>query len=182
MSGRELFRRLVHTGLGAGAFLLPVLGWEVVGALALAAIPFNLWLLRDVPLLCRLQRAGGSGNRALVFYPLAVLILVLAFRDDHAPIQAGWLALAVGDGLAPVLSNVMVRMPWPWNRRKSAAGAVAAFALATLAMMPLMPWPVAAAAGCAGLAAESLPAPIEDNLSVPAASSLAAWLVMVAWT
>jgi dolichol kinase len=41
-------------------------------------------------------------------------------------------------------------------------------------MLPALPWPGALAASAAGMLAESLPPPLDDNLTVPFAAALGA--------
>ena len=179
VSNRELLRRGVHIALGVGAFLLPVLGWKIVAILSASAVPVNAWLLGRLPLGRLLLREGAdAGTRGLVLYPLVVFALCVVFRERHAPIQAGWLALAVGDGCAPLLARRLPHRAWPWNRLKSIWSSGAAFVLAAGTMVPLIGlWPAvaSASAGCLG---ESLPAPSDDNLTTPVLAAAACWTTL----
>lgn len=177
MTAREGWRRAVHVALGGGAWLLPVLGWEVVAGLCAAATAFNALLLHRLPITRGLVRPDGGGRVGLVLYPLVLLALVLVFRDRHVPTQAAWLALAVGDGLAPVMGAFMKRPRWPWNVRKSVPATATAFALAAALLTTLTGAALAFPAMAVGAVAESLPGPLDDNLTVPVAAAVAAALV-----
>jgi uncharacterized protein (TIGR00297 family) len=188
----EAARRVVHVGCVGFALLLRWLTWPQAALLALGAFAFN-WQL--------LPRVGGRGmwrptdvERGYPFgilaYPLAVLALVLLFRDQLWMAAAGWGILAVGDGMASLLGQVAGKPPLPWNARKSWAGflsfvvfgaAAAAFLGAFAAHQPLAPdaahWPrtilVAAALALVCALVESLPSTLDDNVTVPIAVALA---------
>ncbi len=170
-----LARRVVHIAVGGGAFLLPLLAWQTSLCICMAAALFNLFVLSRRPWLAR---ADGRGAVGLTAYPLVIALLLLLFRDDYAPVQAAWVAMAVGDGLAPLLA---VRgTEWAWNTRKSWVGSGAAFCVCALVLLALLPPPLALAAAAAGCIAESLPLPWDDNLSVPLAAASA--LCVVRWS
>jgi dolichol kinase len=177
MTAREGARRAVHLALGAGAWLLPVLGWEVVAWLSGFGCVFNLLLLHRLPLTRELVREGGGGRLGLILYPVVVLALVLVFRDQYVPIQAGWLALAVGDGLAPVFGALFSRPRWPWNASKTVPATAAAFAIAAALLTTLTDATLAFSAMGVGALAESLPGPVDDNLTVPMVTAAAVFLM-----
>jgi dolichol kinase len=168
MTSREWARRSVHVGLGALAWVVPLVPWSLVAATAALATLANAFLLPRVSLGKWLLRPGAdSGHRGLVTYPLAIAILSLLAREDHEFVQAGWIALAFGDGLAPIFALLASRPKWPWNARKSVGATVLAFGVAgLLAATVLSPREAACACGLAALM-ESLPRPVEDNLAVP---------------
>ncbi len=168
----------MHVALGSGAWMLPVLGWPAVAGLCAFGLLFNLFLLHRLPWTRELQRPGDGGGRSgLVLYPLVLLALVLVFRTDHAPVQAGWVALALGDGLAPLAGTLLPGPKWPWNRSKSVAGTAAAFTVAWAALSTLIcPWE-AAVCMAAGALADSAPGVVDDNLSIPVAAATAAALL-----
>ena len=187
----ELARRAVHVGCVAFAFLLRFLTWPQAALLALAAFVFN-WQV--------LPRVGGRGMWrgpdvargypvGILAYPLAVLGLVLLFRDRLWMAAAGWGILAVGDGMASLVGQTAGGPRLPWNPRKGWAGfaafvafgaAAAAFLAAWTARLPLDPsaahWPrtlgVAFALALACALVESLPTTLDDNVTVPIAVAL----------
>jgi uncharacterized protein (TIGR00297 family) len=183
--GVEGRRKVVHIGMAAFAFLLPVLGWKGSAAAALLALAFNLLVLPRVAggALSRDSDAGRRVPVGIVLYPVTVLALILLFRDHLEIAAAGWGFLALGDGFATLVGRAAESAPLPWNPRKSAAG-TAAYVIwggagATLLYRvasgrALEPAEIAAiaAAAAAGAALESLPSEIDDNLLPPLGASL----------
>jgi uncharacterized protein (TIGR00297 family) len=187
----ELARRVVHVGCVAFALLLRFLSWPQAALLALAAFAFN-WQI--------LPRIGGRGMWrgpdvargypvGILAYPLAVLGLVLLFRDRLWMAAAGWGILAVGDGMASLVGQAAGGKRLPWNPRKGWAGFAAFVAFGTVAAallaawtarLPFDPsaahWPrtlgVAFALALACALVESLPTTLDDNVTVPLAVAL----------
>lgn len=157
-------------GLGGLAYLVPFVDLRLTLAVALLATLGNLWVLPRLPRGLRLEREGGERGRVgLVLYPAVLAFLAAAawvFPDRRLAVAAAWLAMAVGDGLAPVVARHLRGPAFPWNRAKRLGPTAVAYGLAALAVWPLIPWPLALASmGLAGLS-ESLPR-VNDNLSVP---------------
>ena len=187
----ELARRVVHVGCVAFALLLRWLTWWQGAILALGAFLFN-WLV--------LPRVGGRGMWrgadvargypfGILAYPLAVLGLVLLFRDRLWMAAAGWGILAVGDGMASLVGQAAGGRHLPWNARKGWVGfasfvafgtAAAAFLSAWVVRSSLDPdaphWPrtlgVAFALALVCAVVESLPTTLDDNVTVPLAVAL----------
>ena len=187
----ELARRLVHIGCVAFALLLRWLTWGQAALFALGAFLFNSLVL---------PRVGGKGMwrrtdqdrgypLGILAYPLAVLALVLLFRDRLWMAAAGWGILAVGDGMASLVGQGVGGPRLPWNPRKSWAGfaafvaggaLAAAFLSAWVSRASLDPgashWPrtigVACALALACALVESLPTTLDDNVTVPLAVAL----------
>lgn len=187
----EAARRAVHVGCVGFALLLRWLTWPQAALLALCAFAFN-WLV--------LPRVGGRGMWrssdvargypvGILAYPLAVLALVLLFRERPWMAAAGWGILAVGDGMASLLGQALGGPRLPWNERKGWVGflsfvvfgaAAAAFLWAFTARLPLAVdaahWPrtlgVSLALALAGALVESLPSTLDDNVTVPLAVAL----------
>jgi len=187
----EAARRAVHVGCVAFALLLRWLTWPQAALLALCAFAFN-WLV--------LPRVGGRGMWrssdvargypvGILAYPLAVLALVLLFRERPWMAAAGWGILAVGDGMASLVGQALGGPRLPWNERKGWVGflsfvvfgaAAAAFLWAFTARLPLAAdaahWPrtlgVSLALALAGALVESLPSTLDDNVTVPLAVAL----------
>lgn len=187
----ELARRVVHVGCVAFALLLRFLSWPQAAAFAISAFVFN-WQV--------LPRVGGRGMWrgadvargypvGILAYPLAVLGLVLVFRDRLHLAAAGWGILAVGDGMASLVGQAVGGPRLPWNPRKGWAGfaafvafgaSAAALLWAWVARLPLDPgaahWPrtlgVALALAVACALVESVPTTLDDNVTVPLAAAL----------
>src|SRR3982751_6934757 len=119
-------RQAVHVAMGALALLLRYISaWQAL-ILAGGAVAFNLYALPR--LAGTLYRPGEVRRRFLsgiVMYPVAVLLLILAFPDRRAILAAGWGVLAFGDGMATLVGRHVASSPIPWNREKSVAGSCA---------------------------------------------------------
>lgn len=188
----ELARRAIHIGMVGFALLLRWLTWWQAALCAVLAFVFNWQVLPRVGGR-RLWRRGDVGRGypvGILAYPLAVLGLVLLFRDRLWMAAAGWGILAVGDGTASLVGQAIGGPRLPWNAGKTwsgflafvALGAAAAAVLAAwVAGWPLDPgadhWPrtlgVALAVALAGAIVESLPTTLDDNVTVPLAVALA---------
>jgi len=195
----EVARRIVHVACAAFALLLRFLSWPQAALMATLAFLFNwqvlprlfgrgMWRQSDV------ARGYPVG---ILAYPLAVLGLILVFRDRLWMAAAGWGILAVGDGMAGLVGQAMGGPRLPWNARKGWAGLVAfvlfgapaaAFLGAWAAGFSLaweaVHWPrtMAVALALALLCAlvESLPTTLDDNVTVPLATALALPLLAAA--
>jgi uncharacterized protein (TIGR00297 family) len=188
----ETRRQIIHVAMVAFALLLRVLTWWQAALCAVAALAFNALVLPRL--------AGTSLSRpvdkargyvlGILLYPLAVLVLILAFpaRPDIA--AAAWGILACGDGAATLIGRAWGRHALPWHPGKSVEG-TAAFVMAAAPAGVLLAWwtapavtppptlwfvvgaPVVAAL-CAALA-ETLPIELDDNITVPAVAASVLW-------
>lgn len=194
MDGRphsEDARKLVHIGFGVCAFFLRDLPWWGAALIALTALVFNVFAMPRVgAVIYRPADRSRAFAQGVVFYPLAVLLLILLFprRPDIA--AAAWGILALGDGMSCVVGRRFGRRRIPWNREKSISGSAALFlcggaagaALAwwcrpALAVPPPMWFSLAAPFAAALVAAlvETIPIRLDDNLSVPGSAVLVLW-------
>jgi hypothetical protein len=83
-------RKIVHIATGAFALLLYYLTWWQSALLALLAVAFNVLVL---PALApRLYRPAERGRRTggIVLYPVAVLALIVVFRERLDFAAAAW--------------------------------------------------------------------------------------------
>jgi len=179
----ETARQLVHMSMGAFALLLRYIAWWQGVALAGGALLFNIFVLpRVAP---ALYRPGDHARNlhGIVYYPTAVLLLLLAFPRRPDIVAAAWGILAAGDGIATLAGRAIGGPRWPWNREKTVSGTVA-FALFGAAAGVFLAWwcrpaampppsplfPFVAPIVAAVLAAlvETIPVRLDDNLSVAA--------------
>ncbi len=180
----EAARKLIHIAAGGFAFLLRDLTWAQAIALGAAACVFNAAVL---------PRIGGKGlwrgselargaAPGILFYPLAVLGVVLLFPDEPWIAAAVWGILAFGDGTASLLGQALGGAKLPWNERKSWSGFLAFIVFGTLGSACLAAWtqrlPLVDAwhtglgvlmllvvVACALV--ETLPTTLDDNITVP---------------
>jgi dolichol kinase len=175
--------------MGGFALLLRWLPWRQTVALAAAALVFNLFVLPRLRL--NLYRPGDRerGVHGIIWYPLAVLLLLVTFprRPDIA--AAAWGILAIGDGIATLAGRAIGGPRWPWNREKTLGGS-AAFAIGgaaagiflawwcrpAVAPPPALAFTIAApiVAAIAAALVETIPVRLDDNLSV-AATACSGW-------
>ncbi len=187
MTRSEVPRQLVHIGVGAIALSLKFLTWPQAAAMAITAILFNLFVLPR--LTDRVFRPGDRDrlwSTGIVLYPLAVLGLILVFRERLDLAAAAWGILAAGDGMATLVGTTVRSPRLPWNREKSVAGVLAFVGAGAVAAVGLLVWtsgePLstavivtgAVAAVVAGFA-ETIPITLDDNLTVPLAAGAALW-------
>lgn len=185
----ETKRKIVHIAAGGFALLLRWMTWPEAAAMALAAFLFNWQVLPRLGgrALWRDLEHGRGYPAGILLYPLSVLALVLAFRHELWMAAAVWGVLAGGDGMASLAGQRLGGPRLPWNARKSWVGFVAfivfgAAAAAVLTVWTLRlpasalgaPWIVAGSLLLALVCAvvESLPTPLDDNLTVPIAGAL----------
>lgn len=187
----EVSRQVVHIGMGGFALLLRWLSWGQALALAAAALGFNVLVL---PHLARaIYRPGDREHAAhgIVFYPIAVLLLIAAFPGRPDIAAAAWGILAAGDGVATLAGRTIGGTRWPWSPEKTVAGTLAFVVAGAIAGCGLAWWCRPAAAGAApvlfaflappaaALAAgfvETIPVRLDDNLSVAASAGAALWI------
>lgn len=183
----EVPRQLVHVGVGAIALSLKFLTWPQAAAMAVAAILFNLFVLPR--LTDRVFRPGDRDRlwaTGIVLYPLAVLGLILVFRERLDLAAAAWGILAAGDGMATLIGTTVRSPRLPWNHEKSMAGLVVFVTAGALAAIGLLVWttgePLTTAMVVTGLVAavvagfaETVPIALDDNLTVPLAAGAALW-------
>lgn len=188
----ETARQIVHIAMVGFALLLRVLAWPQAAALAGTALVFNMLVLPRVGGR-RLYRPADEARGyplGIVLYPLAVLLLILVFRERPDIVAVAWAMLAVGDGCATLAGRRIGGRSLPWNRGKTVAGLVAFVVAGGLAGAGLAAWTAPAATPPPGqlfvlwapLAAaltaalvETIPVRLDDNLSVPAAAALTLW-------
>lgn len=165
-------------------WILPAIG----GALLFWVIFFSPRLLPGTYRPAEIQAGYSPGKIA---YAAMVLVLLLLFRGRLFVAAGAWAVMAFGDGAATLAGRRWGGAPVPWNRKKTLAGSLAfvlAGALACAALLKWVNYPLGdftvafclmaglLAAG-AGALVESLPLPVDDNVSVPvtAAAVLAAF-------
>lgn len=185
----EVARQLVHVSMGGFALLLRWITWPQALGLAGGALLFNLFLLPHVA--ARLYRPGDRARslHGIIYYPLAVLILLLLFPGRLDIVAAAWGILAAGDGVATLAGRAIGGARWPWNPDKTVAGTIAFIVAGAAAGTALALWcrPVATVpqafamfvvpvAAIAAAFVETIPIKLDDNLSVALSAGGVLWL------
>lgn len=175
--------------MGGFAVLLRWISWPQALALAAVALAFNLVVLPRVG--ARLYRPGDHARNlhGIVYYPLAVLLLLLLFPRRLDIVAGAWGILAAGDGIATLAGRAIGGARWPWNPDKTVAGTLAFVLAGGAAGMALALWcrpavvPVLFAivgvpiAVVAAAFVETVPIKLDDNLSVALSAGGALWVV-----
>ncbi len=190
MTGFSEYRRQsLHVTMASFALLLRVLTWWQAALCAVAAFLFNLLVLPRIGG-AALNRPGDAARGyplGILFYPLSVLLLILAFPRRLDIVAAAWGILAFGDGAATIVGTRFRSRALPWNPDKSVGGSLAFVVAGGLAGAGLCLWtrpaisplpPLAFALGAPALAAvaaagvESMRIRLDDNISVPIAAAI----------
>jgi uncharacterized protein (TIGR00297 family) len=179
------------------AFLLRFLTWPQAAALAVTALLFNALVLPHAGgrAIFRPEDVHRGVPTGILFYPLAVLLLILVFRARLDIVAAAWAILALGDGAATLVGRRFGRTRIPWNPDKTWEGTLAFVICASAGAMllcwltqpnvdsPQSPWFVFGAPFVAALVAalvETVPVRLDDNLSVPFAAGATLWVASLA--
>src|SRR5437763_14308892 len=120
----EWLRKALHIAFGLFALTLRFLPWPVAAGVAAVAVISN-WLVLHRIVGRRVARHERGYDAGIVLYPLAVLVLIVVFRDRLAIAGAAWGIMAFGDGFA-TLAGKNIRGPrLPWNETKTWSGLLA---------------------------------------------------------
>ncbi|HSK11170.1 MAG TPA: DUF92 domain-containing protein [Vicinamibacterales bacterium] len=185
----ETRRQVVHMLMALFALLLRFLAWWQAALCALAAFLFNLVVLPrlgGISLYRPDDRARGY-PLGILFYPLSILLLILAFPRRPDIVAASWGILAVGDAAATLVGRRVGGRRLRWNPEKTVAGSAALVVAGGAAGILLAAWtrpavsplpPIAfvlvapVLAALAAAVVESLPVRLDDNISVPIAAAI----------
>jgi uncharacterized protein (TIGR00297 family) len=189
----ETKRQIVHITMVGWAFLLRILTWPQAAALAFTALLFNAFVLPRVGgrAIFRPEDVRKGIPTGILYYPIAVLLLILCFRSRLDIAAGAWAILAVGDGMATLVGRRLGGARLPWNHDKTWAGTTAFATTGGAAGIllcwwtqpnvatPVATWFIFAAPILAAVVAalvETIPVRLDDNLSVPFAAGTTMWL------
>jgi len=180
LSSNEVIRETIH----AGGFFVPM----VAVHFGVYAVAFLLLLItftylaselarvegRNVPLISSITlRATTYSERyefatTPMFLALGVMLSLLLFPT---PISYASIAIVcLGDSAASIFGKFFGKTPIPFNKGKNMEGSIAGFVFAVFGAAFFL-HPAKALVGAAiGMLVESLPLPINDNLSTPLAT------------
>lgn len=173
----ENLRKSLHIAFGLGAFTLRWIPWWLAAIVALAAV-FGNWLLLHRIFGRRVSRSERGYDAGIILYPIAVLALILVFRDQLALAGVAWTTLAFGDGFATLLGKALPIRPLPWSRDKSLGGLIAFLVAGSAAGATLSAWlggpPLRFVFAAVAIAAivETLDLRVDDNITVPFAAAV----------
>ena len=174
----EILRKGLHIAIGFVAFALKFIPWWAAAGVCAAATVSN-WLVLHRLVGKSVARHERGYDAGIVIYPMAVLLLILVFRDQLHYAAIAWALLAFGDGVATLAGKFLRIGPLPWNPDKSWGGFLAflvaggGMALAIAYWMDYRHPVVVLIATLAAAITETLPLRVDDNLTVPAAAAVA---------
>ncbi len=178
----EDLRQLEHLAPIAFAFFLRFLSWPQAIGCGLIALLYGLfvssrlWRITSRPGESKLWFSPGK-----VAYATGILGLLLVFRDANYIVGAVWANLSVGDAASNVIGRKFGRKRIIWNPDKTWLGTLAGFLLSVPAAWALIiwnglpgdvtkpngsAWLYAIAVSLACSLVETLPLPIDDNLTI----------------
>ncbi|HYM62892.1 MAG TPA: DUF92 domain-containing protein [Thermoanaerobaculia bacterium] len=187
-SVNELLRKTIHIAFGFAAISLAYLTWQIAAIVAAVFVLGN-WLVLHRVVGRRVSRSARGYDAGIVLYPLTVLIGILIFRHQIEIAGLMWTMLAFGDGFAGLIGKTLGGPRLPWNRDKSWSGFAAFIVAGTIGSYPIYvalqngrTWlpsiVVVAATAVVAAIAESLVTNIDDNLVVPFATAVAAFILV----
>ena len=174
-------RKLVHISMLIFAFLLPFLAWQQAAGCAILALLFNVFVLPRLGTDLHKRTAGQPSSdvwTGIVVYPVSVLLLILFYRRQLYIAAAVWAIMAWGDGAAGIAGESLRSPALPWNKQKTWSGFLGFNLFGTLGAYILMRWVapqipqehaliLCALTAFVGAMVESIPARLDDNISVP---------------
>ena len=181
-TGNDFFRETIH----ASGFLVPVIA-ALVGvplvALMISAVVavyaaseflrargINMPLISDVTRCAASQSELSEFALAPIYFALGILLtlLLLPFPANSAAIAI----FALGDSAASLVGGAFSGKPLPLNKAKTLEGSLAGLLFAFLAgSVFVAPW-VALVGAAVAMLVESLPLPLNDNISIPLCTGL----------
>jgi len=108
---------------------------------------------------------------APIFFALGIILALLLF-----PAPVGYASIAVfalGDGFATIFGKSLGRHVFPHNKGKKVEGTVLGFFFALLGASVFVNPLIAVVGAAAAMTMETLPTPLNDNLTMPLAAGLA---------
>ncbi|HNT60892.1 MAG TPA: hypothetical protein PKJ97_02865 [Candidatus Bilamarchaeaceae archaeon] len=154
--GRHTLEIILFAGILAGLMAMHL-------ALSGLRLPFVSWFIENFER--RGVRAPGFGS---AWYAFGILMASVAISDLNA-LSAAICVLAFGDSLSTLIGQ-NGRWRIPYNRNKTFEGSLAFLAGSLTAFYFIGPAAIPLAMACA--MAESLPLPLDDNITIPAAAIL----------
>jgi len=132
----------------------------------------------NVPVFSKITRKAAASNpeinhfvTAPMFFAMGIILTLLIFPPSTA--YASITVLTLGDGFATIFGRKFGKKAILFNRGKTLEGSIFGFVFAFLGATLFVNPTKALIATTAGMLAECLPTPIDDNLIIPLASGLA---------
>ncbi len=184
----ETKRQLEHILPLGFAFLLPYMSLTQAVLACVGAAVYGLFVS------ARVNRAGVRDNEkkrgwsvGKLCYAIVVLALVLLFRERIHIACGGWAVLALGDSLSNIAGRAWGRAKIPWSVKCTWVGSGFYVLASWIGTLSLIFWAVSVtgyalpsfatvtvvclAASIVAAVVETLPLPIDDNITSPLAAA-----------
>ncbi len=192
LSERDLVREFIHIG----GFFVSFACAHLVSRYVAASLIFLIMALytvsetgrmfgKSLPIITYVtSKAAGESEfqefvASPIFYALGIIISIVLFPDPICYVCVT--VLTLGDGFARVFGEKFGSRRFPFNQAKNLEGTVGGFFLAFSGSLLFVNPAAALVAATAGMCAEALPLPVDDNLAIPLASGLALAVVPTAF-
>ena len=153
---------LIGTYIGILIMHLTIIGIKVPGV--------EEWL-RSV------GRKGENPGEGALYNALGILFAIGLLRDNFAAAISVILILALGDGFATYAGTNYGKHKLPWNSNKTFEGTMG-FAAGAICALFAMPVPATIFIAVLATIIESLPLKVNDNITLPIASSLLYYFII----
>jgi len=185
LSNGEILRKAIHIS----GFAVPFACVQLSNASLVSTVLFLVTIVyaaseiartkgTNFPVFSTITRKAAASNpeinhfvTAPISFATGILLTLLIFPTNIA--YASIAVLTLGDGFACIFGKIFGKTPLFFNRKKKLEGTICGFTYAflgaTLFVSPLK----ALVAAAAGMLAECLPTPIDDNLVTPLAAGAA---------
>lgn len=186
---RELFREIIHVSGFLVAFLTMHLKLNqlwVVFVISMITVTYiiselsrmlgvNIPIASTITWKAAIKPEIHEFVTAPIFFAVGIMLALLVFPE---PISYASIAtFTFGDGFATIFGKTIGRHAYPYNKGKKIEGTLLGFVFALFGALVFVN-PIRALIGAAtAMAVETLPAPINDNLTMPLLAGLAMLLL-----
>jgi dolichol kinase len=178
----ERLRQTLHAFIGLLICLMIwIIGIETTSYFVLSGTCFGILLIHPkligikIPvvdkLFDRFERNGVIPGEGAIYYALGVLFALGLLRSNSTAAISVVLILTLGDSLATYIGRCQGRHNLPWNSNKTVEGSMG-FAAGAMFSLLVLPTPMTVLVVLTATVVESLPANLDDNITLPILSSL----------
>lgn len=187
-SKNDLLRESIH----ASGFFVPVIAglagvFPVAVMIVAVSLVYSLSELarmnrRYLPVVSAITRNAASPSElyeftaAPLYFAAGILLTLLIFP---APVNGAAIAMfTLGDSTASLVGGSISKKPLPFNKGKTLEGSLVGFAFAFLAATFFVPPALALIGAAVAMIIESLPLPVNDNITIPFCAGLVLHLLI----
>jgi HAD superfamily phosphoserine phosphatase-like hydrolase len=182
LNRNDVFRETIHIGSFSVAFLSIHFGQNIIALVIfvialfyimseLARISgFNLPIISTVTWKAAVKSELYQFTTAPIFFAFGIILTLILFPT---PINyASITILTFGDGFATIFGKLLGKTKLPYNKAKNLEGSFFGFLFAFFGALAFLTPMKAFLGALTGIIIESLPLPINDNITIPIASAL----------